>query len=361
MHSFVIDRDKLLEPLSQVIGVTEKKSLMPYLSNVLIRFAQKSEMFATDLEISAISTIDYEKEGEPISLVVGAKKLHDVLKELDKGEIVLEIQHSTINLKQENTEFVLTLYDPDEFPEPRKIEAEVSFSMAGNDLLETLSSVSFAIGTDESRYVLTGVYMKGTTGLTMVATDGYRMALTRKYSVKCPDFPGVIVPAKTVRELQRIISGEDDVVIKMDRSGISFETDRVKLTSRIIEGQYPDYEAAIPKYNRFVLKVDRWAFYKGLKKVAAIMSKNEPVVIKAGEGFLEVRSESEIGRAKETIGAEYSGSPKEMNFNMRFLLDAISHCKGEYLTMRLPEDYGAIVIEDSATKEYINVIMPIKV
>jgi DNA polymerase-3 subunit beta len=361
MIKLTIEREKILNPLSKVMGVTERKSLMPYLSNVLIRFGRKSEVYATDLDVCAIAKIDYELE-EEFSIVVNARKLHDVLREFNKGNVDMEMRENGLKLSQEKTEFILALYDPDEFPERRELNAQVTFSIDGHDLLDLFDSVSFAVGTDEERYILTGILMRGDEGgLVAVGTDGYRMAVRRLERRDLPTFTSFVLPSKTVRELEKVVEPEHMVVLGVGQGGVSFSTEEARIISRVIDGQYPDYEGAIPRHNRCVFKVEREGLLKALKRVSAIMSRNEPLHLSLWAGNLEISAEGEEGRAKEVLPVHYEDEKKDLNFNGKFLLEAISHTRGDLLKFSLPDTYGAVLIEEEGGRDYINVIMPIKV
>lgn len=361
MHEVVISRDTLLEPLSLASGITEKKSLMPYLANVLIHLGKESFVYSTDLEISVRAKIELKMEDE-LEVVVHGKKLLDILKELTKGDITVTISGKTLGIKQAGSDFKISLFDREEFPEVQDFEAKITINIKGMDLLDLFKSVSFAMGTEESRPVLMGVLLKGIEErLIAVATDGYRMAVNEMKDPNFSKFPQIVIPSKTVREVLRVLNEEDDVIIGISENVVSFSTPKAKISSRLIEERFPDYESAIPRHNRIAITVAKDAFYKGLRRVFTMVSRNEPVLLKIEDGFLYVASESDLGRATERIEIGPISEKKEFYFNGRFLMDTVSHIVGETLTIRMPEDYGAILIEDDARKDYINVIMPVKV
>ncbi len=361
MLKIVIDKNAILEPLSLVVGITEKKSLMPYLSNVHIRFGERPYIYSTDLDISAVAFLEH-RSGTEHSIVVNGRKLYQLLRELDKGDLLLLSEGSNLVIRQGKTEYSLTLYEPEEFPEIPSFSGDMRFTISSDSLIELLDSVSFAIGTDESRYILTGVFFKVEPGrLTVVATDGYRMALRRRNMEELDQSQTFILPAKTVRELERVLKETEEVVIEVGKTLAEFKTKRFSIISRLLEGQYPDYESAIPKRTKGPVKVEREALYRGLRRVSAIMSKNEPLLLKVSNMSLEISSESETGRAKESIDVSYDGEETELHLNGKFLMEAISHTKGDLLNIKLPEDQGPILIEETENEEYLNVIMPIRV
>lgn len=358
--TITVDRNKIYDPLSLVVGITEKKSLMPQLSNARIHFGKKSYIQTTDLDISATAYIDLEVDEER-SIVVNARKLFDVLREFEKGEMKLSIGDRSLIISQGSSEVNLALYDEEEFPEIKGVSSDVEFEISTRDLCESLESVAFAIGTDESRYVLTGVYMKGEEKtLSFVATDGYRMALKKMKMEDLPLFSGFVIPSKMVRELLRIFDEDDRIKIQIGKTVCGFSTDKIEITSRVIEGNYPDYESAIPRHNKLVVKVERDSLHKALRKVSSIVSKNEPFLLRLAHNSLEIISQSDLESVRVFLDVAYDGEKKEIHLNGKFLIDAVSHTKGEFLTLKLPGEYGAILIEGEKD-DYLNVIMPIRV
>ncbi|MCS7280399.1 MAG: DNA polymerase III subunit beta [Desulfobacterota bacterium] len=360
MFETVIARDKLLNPLSFVVGVTEKKNLMPYLANVLLYFGKESYTYATDLEISAIAKVDHETPEETF-ILVNAKKFYDALREMERGDIFLTVTESLLIVRQENTEFALTLYHHDDFPELKPLNPETKFQIRGRELLDVLDSISFAMATDQSRPVLCGAFLKPESErFTIVATDGFRMAVRRVPLSGVEPFPGVIVPLRAIKELEKTIPEEENVVIEIEKSQVCFRTSSATIISRTVEGKYPDYEAAIPKNYKIRATFEKVHFQRALKRVSALLGRNEPIRILFLSDGIELSSRSQEGTAKEVIPARLEGKSKDFYFNVRYLMDAASRARGDMITIELPEDFGAILLEDSSEKDYVNVIMPVK-
>ena len=361
--NITIDKNLIGIPLSKLVGITEKRSLMPILSNVLIHFgSEKTTMYCTDLELSAISSIDFKVDNER-KIVVHGRKFVEILKELDSGEIELEMRENTLTIRQKQTEIVLSLQDPEEFPEVRQIEGYEEFTMSGKLIQDMTDKVSFAISNDETRYVLTGMHMKGGEGtIVMVGTDGFRMALYRKEIENIKGFKGITIPRRSVAEIERIIGEEENVKLAIDDKHIQFSTDRAVVVSRIIEGNFPDYDNVIPQQSENVARVEKAHFLRGLRRVSAIMGRSEPVKITMSSGRMEIEAESDIGHAKETIEIGYEGETMSMNFNVRFMLDIVSHIEGEQILVKVPPTYGAVLFEEENSPEYYkNIVMPIRV
>ncbi len=358
-----IDKNLISGPISKLVGITEKRSLMPILSNVLIAFGREgTTIYSTDLELSAISHIDYKTEEER-RIVVHGRKFLEILKEMDNGEIGLEVKDNTLTIRQKQTEIVLSLQDPEEFPEVKEIEGYEEFFVSGRLLQEITDKVSFAISNDETRYVLTGMHMKGTEGkVVVVGTDGFRMALYQKEIENIKGFKGITIPKRSVSEIERIIGDEDKVKLSIDEKHIQFSTEKATVVSRIIEGNFPDYDNVIPQQSDNVATIEKEHFLRGLRRVSAIMGRSEPVKINLAPGTMEIESESDIGHAKETIEIGYEGEVMSMNFNVKFMLDIVSHIEGERIVVKIPPTYGAVLFEEENSPEYYkNIVMPIRV
>ncbi len=358
----IIDKNMILQPVSRVVSITEKRSLMPILSNILITFRKEGTVvYSTDLEVSAITNIDCSVESEK-RVVVHGRKFLEILKELDAGDITINIDESIMSIKQKKTEITLSLQDPEEFPEIKEIEVKEEFTIQGKQLIEMIEKVGFAVSVDETRYILTGMFMKGTEGqIAVVGTDGFRMALYQKKMKEIKGFQGITIPKRSISEIEKVIDEDDEVKISIDEKHVQLSTDKITIISRIIEGSFPDYENVLPSGNANIATVLREDLLKGLKKVSSIIGRSEPVKVSfAGESMI-IEAESDIGKAKEIIDIKYEGEEATMNFNVRFLLDVVTHIFGETLTILAPQTYGAVLFKGEDGEEYKNIVMPIRI
>jgi DNA polymerase-3 subunit beta len=335
---------------------------MPILSNILIHFKKTgATIYSTDLEVSAITNIECFAENEK-KVVVHGKKFLDILKELDAGDITINIDENILSIKQKKTEITLSLQDPDEFPEIKEIQAKEEFSIKGKQLIEMIEKVGFAVSVDETRYILTGMFMKGTEGeIAVVGTDGFRMALYQKKMQEIKGFQGITIPKRSISEIEKVIDDEDDVKIVIDEKHVQLSTEKIKIISRTIEGSFPDYENVLPSDNINIAIVQRDDFLKGLKKVSSIIGRSEPVKISLADGGMTIEAESDIGRAKEITDIKYTGEETSMNFNVKFLLDVVTHIFGETITISAPKTYGAVLFKGEDGEEYKNIVMPIRI
>ncbi len=358
----VIEKNTILQPIIRVVSITEKRSLMPILSNILVHFKKEgTTVYSTDLEVSAITKIECLPEEEK-KIVVHGRKFLDILKELDNGEIEININENIMTIKQKRTEITLSLQDPEEFPETKEIEAKEVFLLKGKQLIDMIEKVGFAVSVDETRYILTGMLMKGTgEEITVVGTDGFRMALYQKKINGIKGFQGITIPKRSVLEIEKVIEEEDDVEISIDEKHVQLSTDKIRIISRIIEGSFPDYENVLPAGNMNTAIVQREELLKGLKKVASVIGRSEPVRVSFADKYMSIEAESDIGRAKETVDINYAGDETNMNFNVRFLLDIVTHVAGDAVTISAPKTYGAVLFKGEDGEEYKNIVMPIRI
>lgn len=359
--NILVEKNKILSPISKLVNITEKRSLMPILSNILIIFGRdKTIIYSTDLEISAIASIDYKSDYET-RIVVHGRKFADILREMDNGDIELTIDSNILTIKQKKTEFVLSLQDPEEFPEIKELKGKEEYYIKGKDIIEMVEKVLFAVSSDESRYVLTGMFMEGKNGkVRVVGTDGFRMSFYQKSIEDIKDFKGVIIPKRSVNEIDKMFSEESDIKIVIDEKHVQFSDGNVVLISRIIEGNFPDYENVLP-VTKSIVSIKKDILLRGLKKVSTILGKSEPVKISLGRNKMEIDGESELGRAKEIVETEYDGEDQIINFNSKFLLDVVQHLDGEIINLRVPGSHGAVLIEQKDNEDYKNIVMPIRI
>jgi len=359
--NIILDKNMFFPPITKLVGITEKKTIMPILSNLLIEFANdNTKIYSTDLELSAIGKIDFQSAEEK-KIIIHGKKLQDILKEMDNDKIEIDIKENVLTIRQKFSEFTFSLQDPEEFPEIKEIKEGETLSIKGKTFLDMINKVSFAISNDETRFILTGMFLRCKNGkIIMVGTDGYRMALCEQEIDGLKDINGVIIPKRSVVEIERIFDEEDEIIVTIGEKNIQFSNKDITLISRTLEGSYPDYENVIPEGNTNIVFVKREEFFKGLKKVSTILGKSEPIKINLTKNRMEIDAESDVGRAKEIIEAEYEGEDMIINFNVRFVVDVVSHIESNRMILKAPKTYGAILFEGEEGINYKNIIMPIR-
>ena len=186
---------------------------------------------------------------------------------MDPDAINLEIADNTMTMRQKHAEFVLSLQDPEEFPEVKEITGSDEFSVPGATFLEMLDKVGFAISSDETRYVLTGMYVVGSEGrISVVGTDGFRMALYQQEVEGLKGFQGIIIPKRSIVEIGKMVGEDDRVRFVVGEKHVQFSTPSVTVVSRLLEGSFPDYENVVPRNNANVLTVEKTKFVKGSER-----------------------------------------------------------------------------------------------
>lgn len=360
--NIIIDKNSILSPISKIVGITEKRSLMPILSNIMIDFKKTdTTIYSTDLELSAIGHIDF-KAPEERKIVIHGRKFLEILREMDNGEITLQIDENLLSIKQKQTEIVLSLQDPEEFPEVKKIGGDEEIIIDGTSFLEMIEKVSFAISVDETRYILTGMHISGNEGnVVVVGTDGFRMAFYQKPIEGMKNFKGITIPKRSISEIERIIDEGENVKMILEEKHIQISTKNIIVVSRVIEGSFPDYENVIPQTNDNIVRLDKESFVKGLKKVSSIIGRSEPIKMNLSKGKLEMEAESDIGRAKEILDINYDGENVTLNFNVRFVMDVVSHIESNIVIMSAPTTYGAVLFKEENNENYKNIVMPIRI
>jgi DNA polymerase-3 subunit beta len=225
-----------------------------------------------------------------------------------------------------------------------------------------IEKVSFAISVDETRYILTGMHISGKDGnMIVVGTDGFRMAFFEKIIDGMKNFKGITIPKRSLSEMERIIDEGEKVTMTLEDKHVQISTKNIVVVSRVIEGSFPDYENVIPQTNENVVYLNKESFIKGLKKVSSIIGRSEPIKMNLSKGKLEMEAESDIGRAKEILDIDYTGETITMNFNVRFVMDVVSHIEGNIVIMSAPTTYGAVLFKEENNEHYKNIVMPIRV
>ncbi len=351
-----------MQPVSRVVSITEKRSLMPILSNILIHFKPEgTTAYSTDLEVSAITNVECFPEEEK-KVVVHGRKFLEILRELDNEDVSIQISDNIMSIKQKKTDITLSLQDSEEFPETKEIVGKEEFFLKGSELVEMIEKVGFAVSVDETRYILTGMFMKGSPGnMAVVGTDGFRMALYQRKIDGLQAFQGITIPRRSIAEIEKVIDDEDNVKISIEEKHVQFSTEKIKIISRIIEGSFPDYENVLPTANTNMANVGRENLLKGLKRVSAIIGRAEPIKMTVTNNRMVIDAESDIGKAREEIEIVYDGDEISLNFNVRFLLEVVTHIVSDTIIMAVPKAYGAVLFKGDQSDDYQNIVMPIRV
>lgn len=369
----VLERSNLLKSLGHVHRVVERRNTIPILSNVLLSTDGASlEMKATDLdlEITEATPAAVEQAG---GTTVPAHLLYDIVRKLPDGaEVMLRMEESgqSLSVVSGRSTFRLQCLPREDFPALTAGQFTHMFRLESSDLRDLIEKTQFAISTEETRYYLNGIYLhtldaESELKLRAVATDGHRLA---RAEIDAPagseGMPGVIIPRKTVGELQKLIDDPDvAVTVELSDTKIRFTIGSVVLTSKLIDGTFPDYQRVIPTGNDKELILDRQTFSGAVDRVSTVSSERGRAVklaLSDGQVTLTVNN-PDSGSATEEIPASYDAEPLEIGFNARYLLDVAAQLSGSEAKFLLADAGSPTLIQDPSDERTLYVLMPMRV
>jgi len=368
-----VERAELLKSLGHVHRVVERRNTIPILANVLVKADHgKLSLKATDLDLEVTDSISAEASPGG-STTVPAHMFYEIVRKLPDGaQIVLEGSgdRAVLSLRAGRSRFTLQTLPESDFPDLAAGDMSHTFKLSAGDLKRLIDKTQFAISTEETRYYLNGIYLHtagtGKSGtLRAVATDGHRLA---QVELPLPQgaagMPGIIVPRKTVGEVQRLIeAGEGEVLIELSAGKIRFTIGNVVLTSKLIDGTFPDYGRVIPANNDKSLVVDKKDFEAAVDRVSTVSSERGRAVklsISAGKLTLSVTN-PDSGSATEELEVDYDADALDIGFNSRYLLDIAAQIEGEVAVLKLADPGSPTLIQDKDAKGALYVLMPMRV
>jgi DNA polymerase-3 subunit beta len=361
-------RDEILNPLSAVSGIIERRHTLPILSNVLIdRTASSVSFLATDIEIQITARSTLTAAGEARAVTVGARKLVDILRALpDNAEVTLDQQEKRLLVKAGKSRFTLQTMPAEDFPRLAKPAGDVArFALPQKALRRLLGLVQYAMAQQDIRYYLNGLLMVvEEKQLKLVATDGHRLAFA---SLKlAADLPRqeVIVPRKTVLELSKLLADVDDEVkIEVSPAQAAFSFGSIELVSKLVDGKFPDYTRVIPTGHKNKLQIERELLRQALLR-AAILSNEKFRGVRwvLADGSLKiVSSNAEQEEAHEEIEVKYSGDALDIGFNVNYLLDVLNNVSGAEIECAFGDSSSSALISYAAEKDFKYVVMPMRI
>ena len=368
-----IEQAALLKSLGHVQSVVERRNTIPILSNAKIEAREGSlSLNATDMDLDIVEegATDVAQAGATTAPV---HTLYDVVRKLPEGsQVELESADgdSQLVLRSGRSRFTLSCLPIEDFPVMSEGELDHGFTLSAGDLRDLVDRTRFAISTEETRYYLNGIYLHaakrdGVDVLRAVATDGHRLA---SVEVPLPDgaagMPGIIVPRKTVGEVRKLIDETtDDVAIALSETKIRISFDDGVLTSKLIDGTFPDYERVIPADNDKVMEVDRRAFADAVDRVSAISAEKSRSVKLALNGTNLVLSASspESGSATEELEVAYDSDALEIGFNARYLLDIAQQIEGDRAQFVMADASSPTIVREVSDASALYVLMPMRV
>lgn len=368
-----IERAALLKSLTHVQSVVERRTTIPILSNVRLD-ADEGRLSATttdmDLAVVESTAADVARAG---AITASAHMLHDIVRKLPEGaQVDLEVSEGGdhVALRSGQADFSLPALPAEEFPVMAEGDLSHNFDLPAASLRRVIDKTRFAISTEETRYYLNGIFLhaaEGDEGAVMraVATDGHRLS---RVDVPLPDgaadMPGVIVPRKTVTELRKLVDEFDgDVAVAASATKMRFAFGDIVLTSKLIDGTFPDYSRVIPSDNDKVMEIDGKTFFDAVDRVATISTdKTRSIKLSLGRDRLVVSANSpDSGSASEEIAASYDASDIQIGFNSRYLLDMNGQMDGDRIRFLMADSVSPTVLRDPADSGALYVLMPMRV
>lgn len=368
-----LERNHLLKSLGHVHRVVERRNTYPILANVLIKAdGDGLDLRATDLDIEVTEHVP-AMVGTPGTTTVPAHTLYEIVRKLaDGAEVKLEVDgNEQMAITSGRSRFHLACLSPDGFPDLKSGTFSHTFSMPAAALRELIERTQFAISNEETRYYLNGIYfhtieVDGETVFRAVATDGHRMARAETEAPKGADgMPGIIVPRKTVAEVQKLLDGVDgDVEVELSDTKIRFSVAGVVLLSKLIEGTFPDYDRVTPKNNDKEMKVDRSIFATAVDRVSTIASERggKAVKLTASEGQLELSvTNPDHGTANEELAVSFEQDNFEIGFNARYLLDIVGQIRSDNVVFMFNDSGSPTLVLEEGDANALYVLMPMRV
>ena len=370
---FKINRDHFSNGLAQVLNVVGSKAAMPILSNVLIE-AEKDyiSLTTTNLDLGIRCKIKAEvKEGGSVTLPV--KRLATIVRELPNVDVAFDSTAShQVKIASGGSNFRIMGIGAEEFPKLPDSAEDKTFTLEQGELATMLSNVSYAQSTDETRYILNGVYFNFKDGkLALVATDGRRLALVSKeITVPSGSAGAIILPAKTVAELLRLLGKGEKLNIAFNERRAAFQidtgkdtsglTDSIYLFSKVVEGNYPNYHQVIPKETHQRIKLERELFLQCVHRAALVTSeKSNSVKIKLTPNLLEISAASpDFGESHESMAISYSGPELQVAFNPQFVMDPLRALTKDEVFFELKDEVSPGVFK--TLESFVCVIMPVR-
>ena len=364
----VVRKNDLLRELQLFQGIVERKNTIPILANVLLEAnGNEVRMLATDLEVALRSKCEaaVAKSG---SLTLPAKKLYEVVKALPETDVRIQEDKNGVKVAADRVDSRMQTLPREDFPTLPEVSGVAKAALPRMALREMVGKTQFAITGEDTRYFLNGAkFVLKPDSLTLVATDGHRLALVEvKHSVGVSQEVGVILPKKTLLELGKLLAeGDGDITFESGENHLFFEVGGRVLISRMIDGQFPAYERVIPKGNDKLIEFDRERLTSAVKRVALLSNeRSRAVKFEIDTGKVEVTSSSsEFGEAREQLAVDYTGAAMAISFNAQYVQDFLNVVETDIVSLSLKDEVSQAVMKPVGAEgyDYTYVIMPMRI
>jgi DNA polymerase-3 subunit beta len=361
------ERDNLLRPLQTVSGIVERRHTLPILANLLItKNGADVSFLSTDLELQITTRADFGVGSDQVATTVAARKLLDILRAMPPGEVALDLSDKRLTVRSGKSRFALQTLAADEFPTVNQsTDFGASLSVPQKTFRQLLGMVHFAMAQQDIRYYLNGMLLVvDGDQLMAVATDGHRLAFS---SMKIEgSFPRqeVIIPRKTILELQRLLEDIDDnLKIDIAPTQVKFTFGQIELVSKLVEGKFPDFQRVIPKSHKNTFLIGREELQRSLQRAAILTSdmfKGVRCLIEPGQ--LKIMStNADQEEAQEELEIAYQGDSVDIGFNVTYLLDVLANLKVDNLEVSLGDANSSALITIPENEEFKYVVMPMRI
>ncbi len=365
--NFQCDREKLLEAIQVCQRAISGKSMLPILSGILLKSDKNVlHLSSTDLEISIRTTVDIlAKDGGAI--VVPARLISDILNNLEAPSVELKLikEKAQLEILAGESKFDISVYFEEDFPKIPEAAEMPACAINNSDFARAAREVVKAASRDESKPVLTGVLVEiGADSLKMVATDSYRLAVCENQITGGPaEQIKIIVPARSLKELNRVSSGKDSgqIAISLTENQVIFRLDKVDLISRLIDGDFPNYKQIIPEAHEKLIKLNKNKAVNAIKRAAIMAQNNSPIKMTATSKQVVLSANTQdVGEAVEKMEADYSGEEIKIAFNPDYLLDGITSIETEDVALEITDPLKPAMIKPVGGGGFQYLIMPVR-
>lgn len=364
---FAINREQLLKPLNVVVGVVERRQTLPILANVLLNLEDAElSVLGTDLEVELMGRVSLDAAAESGRVTVPARKLADVCKSLPEGSTVkLHQDGQKLVIGSGRSRFTLATLPASDFPSIDDEAGQLEFSLTQAQLKHLIDRTAFAMAQQDVRYYLNGMLFELThNSLRVVTTDGHRLAMcTLDEIAGINDSRQVILPRKGVIELSRLLqNGDQPIKLSVGRNHLRAETAEFKLTSKLVDGKFPDYDRVLPLGGDKVVHGARDELRQAFSR--AVILSNEKYhgvrVILSNETLQLIASNPEQEEAEDTVSVDYQGHRLEMGFNANYVLDVLAVVEDETIKITLSDSNSSALIEEASASDSVYVVMPMR-
>ena len=360
---FRCERDLLVEALNIAGKAVTNRGTLPVLHGLRLDL-NKNDLVITGSDLDLTITVSLEVGGDTNGItVVPAKLLSDVVRAVEPGAVDITAEDTNLHVVAGRSEFSLRTIPKDEYPNFDELDTD-PVTVDGENLVKALEQVTPAASSDDSRPILTGVYM-------VAEKDGFRLVATDSYRLAVRDMPGasllegqppILVPSRALSELARLIESDDEVSLHLSEREASFVVKNVRMTTRLIDGEFPDYQRLVPDNNPNKLTANRGELFDAVRRVRLLAQEATPVRLEMSDAGLELIAKTQdIGEAHETVDASYAGDELIIAFNAEYLLKGLEIAPGEEVTLETTDNQKPAVLKSSDHPEFLYLLMPVRI